>query len=92
MNSTKVERARSHLARANGKMPAVDAASPATPPARGPAAVAEALIRSGAFVGCVFHCPACGLAGTSLVRPAGLPGKACAGCGEPVVLSVLDRA
>jgi hypothetical protein len=70
----------------------VDAASPTPPPARGPAAVADALIRSGAFVGCVFHCPACGLAGTSLVRPAALPGKACAGCGEPVLVSVLDQA
>jgi hypothetical protein len=70
----------------------MDADPPIVPPARGPAAVADALIRSGAFAGCVFHCPACGLAGTSVVRPAALPGKACAGCGEPVVVSVLDRA
>jgi hypothetical protein len=61
------------------------------PPARGPAAVADALTRSGAFVECVFHCPACGAAGTSLVRPAVLPGKTCAFCAEPVVVSVLER-
>ena len=60
-------------------------------PARGPAAVADALTRSGAFVECVFSCPACGLAGTSLVRPAHLIGKTCLGCGEEVVLTVLDR-
>ncbi len=67
----------------------MDAASPLPPPARGPGAVAEALIRSGEFVECVFHCPACGLAGTSLARPARLEGKACTGCGAPVVVSVL---
>ena len=58
---------------------------------RGAAAAAEALTRSGAFVECVFHCPACGLAGTSLIRPSGLAGKACADCGELVVVSVLER-
>jgi hypothetical protein len=64
----------------------------ATPPEpRGPATVADALTRSGAFVECVFHCPSCGQAGTSLVRPARLPGKACTACGEPVVVTVLER-
>jgi hypothetical protein len=59
--------------------------------ARGPAAVADALTRSGAFVECVFSCPACGLGGTSLIRPGGLADKACLACGEPVVVTVLDR-
>jgi hypothetical protein len=60
-------------------------------PPRGPAAVADALTRSGAFVECVFSCPACGLGGTSLIRPGALAAKACLGCGEPVVVTVLDR-
>jgi hypothetical protein len=64
---------------------------PAQPPERGPADVADALTRSGAFVECVFHCPVCGAAGTSLIRPAALPGKRCAMCAEPVVVTVLDR-
>jgi hypothetical protein len=51
----------------------------------------EDLLATGAFVECVFSCPSCGLAGTSLVRPANLIGKTCLGCGEEVVLSVLDR-
>jgi hypothetical protein len=59
--------------------------------ARGPAAVGDALLRSGAFVECVFSCPACGLGGTSLIRPGALEAKACLGCGGPVVLTVLDR-
>jgi len=63
----------------------------ASEPTRGPAAVADALTRSGAFLECVFSCPACGLAGTSLSRPQALHGKSCLGCGEPVVLTVLDR-
>ena len=67
----------------------MDAAAPE--PARGPAAVSESLVASGAFVECVFHCPACGLGGTSLARPAALGGKTCLGCGEPVVVTVLDR-
>jgi hypothetical protein len=49
------------------------------------------LLATGAFVECVFSCPACGLAGTSLVRPRHLIGKTCLGCGEEVVLSVLGR-
>ena len=64
---------------------------PTPDPARGPAAVAEVLTRSGAFVECVFSCPSCGLGGTSLIRPARIAGKACLGCGEPVVVTVLDR-
>jgi hypothetical protein len=51
----------------------------------------EHLLSTGAFVECVFSCPACGLAGTSVVRPASLIGKTCLGCGSEVVLTVLDR-
>jgi hypothetical protein len=43
------------------------------------------------FLESVFHCPACGLGGTSLSRPALLAGKTCLDCGAPVVVSVLDR-
>jgi hypothetical protein len=60
-------------------------------PARGPAAVADALTRSGAFVECVFSCPECGLGGTSLIRPSRVAEKSCLGCGEPVVVTVLER-
>jgi hypothetical protein len=63
----------------------------AAEPARGPAAVSESLVALGAFVECVFGCPACGLSGTSLVRPAALEGKTCLGCGASVVVTVLDR-
>ncbi len=52
--------------------------------------VTRALLAAG-FLECVFHCPDCGLGGTSLSRPAMLQGKTCAGCGGPVVLSVLER-
>ena len=51
----------------------------------------EDLLATGAFVECVFSCPSCGLAGTSLVRPQHLIGKTCHGCGEPVVLTVFER-
>jgi hypothetical protein len=51
----------------------------------------EDLLATGAFVDCVFSCPSCGLAGTSLVRPRHLMGKTCHGCGEPVVLTVFER-
>jgi hypothetical protein len=51
----------------------------------------EKLLATGAFVECVFSCPSCGLAGTSLIRPANLIGKTCLGCGEEVVVTVLDR-
>ena len=51
----------------------------------------EQLLATGAFVECVFHCPACGLAGTSLARQAALTGKTCLGCGGEVVVTVLDR-
>jgi hypothetical protein len=68
-----------------------DRHSPAPEPERGPAAVADALTRSGLFVDCVFSCPSCGLGGTSLIRPAKIAGKTCLGCGEPVVVTVLDR-
>jgi hypothetical protein len=51
----------------------------------------DQLLASGAFVECVFSCPACGLGGTSVVRPAALIGKTCLGCGSEVVLTVFDR-
>jgi hypothetical protein len=51
----------------------------------------EDLLATGKFVECVFSCPACGLAGTSLVRPQHLIGKTCYGCGKPVVLTVFER-
>jgi hypothetical protein len=51
----------------------------------------EKLLATGAFVECVFSCPSCGLAGTIRVRPANLVGKTCLGCGEEVVVTVLDR-
>ena len=63
----------------------------ASEPTRGPAAVADALTRSGAFLDCLFSCPSCGLAGTSLSRPQALQGKTCLACGEPVVVTVLER-
>jgi hypothetical protein len=49
------------------------------------------LLATGAFVECVFSCPACGLAGTSVVRPSALIGKTCLECGSEVVLTVFDR-
>jgi hypothetical protein len=58
---------------------------------RGPGAVADVLTRTGAFLECVFSCPSCGLAGTSLIRPGRLEAKACLACGDPVVVTVLDR-
>ena len=39
----------------------------------------------------VFHCPVCGLGGTSLSRPAALVERTCLDCGQPVVTSVLER-
>ena len=69
----------------------VDPHIPEPEPERGPAAVADALTRSGAFVECVFHCASCGLGGTSLIRPVRIPDKTCLGCGGPVVVTVLDR-
>ena len=32
----------------------------------------DRLLRSGAFVECVFHCVDCGLGGTSLIRPSAI--------------------
>ncbi len=49
------------------------------------------LLATGAFVECVFHCPSCGLGGTSLIRPAGLNGKTCLNCGDGVVVTLLGR-
>jgi len=50
----------------------------------------EALLAAG-FVETVFHCPSCGLSGTSLSRPSALLGRRCLDCDEPVVTTVLDR-
>jgi hypothetical protein len=60
-------------------------------PARGAAAVTEQLLASGAFVEVVFHCPDCGLGGTSVARPSGLRDRECVRCGSDVVVTVLDR-
>jgi len=49
------------------------------------------MLAGGAFVECVFSCTACGLGGTSLVRPAALIGKTCLECGSELVVSVFDR-
>ena len=49
------------------------------------------LIATGTFVECVFHCPTCGLGGTSLIRPAMLNAKTCLGCGADVVVTMLER-
>ena len=66
--------------------------APPTPPrATGATAVADVLTTSGAFVECVFHCAECGTAGTSLIRPAAIPGRRCTACGAAVVITVLDR-
>ena len=50
----------------------------------------DSLLTAG-FVETVFHCPACGLSGTSLSRPSALLDRSCAGCNEPVVSTVVDR-
>jgi uncharacterized Zn finger protein (UPF0148 family) len=52
--------------------------------------VTQSLLAAG-FVETVFHCPACGLSGTSLSRPGALLDRTCADCHEPVVTSVLER-
>lgn len=52
--------------------------------------VTEALLAAG-FVETAFHCPACGLGGTSLSRPASLLDRTCLDCDEPVVTSVFER-
>ena len=59
-------------------------------PARGPEAATAALRRAG-FVELVFHCPACGVAGTSLARPGALADRACLSCCAPTVVTVLNR-
>ena len=48
-------------------------------------------LKAAGFVETVFHCPACGTAGTSLSRPSALLDRTCLECGEPVVTTVLDR-
>jgi hypothetical protein len=50
----------------------------------------EALLAAG-FVETVFHCPSCGVGGTSLSRPEALLDRVCLECAEPVVTTVLDR-
>jgi hypothetical protein len=52
--------------------------------------VTQSLLSAG-FVETLFHCPSCGLGGTSLSRPAALLERTCLNCGEPVVSTVLDR-
>jgi uncharacterized Zn finger protein (UPF0148 family) len=52
--------------------------------------VTQDLLRAG-FVETVFHCPSCGLSGTSLSRPASLLERTCADCGDPIVSTILDR-
>jgi hypothetical protein len=59
-------------------------------PAPGAADATDALLRAG-FVELVFHCPECGLGGTSLARPEALIGRQCLDCGAPSVMTVLDR-
>ena len=53
-------------------------------------ATITALLRAG-FVETVFHCPSCGLSGSSLSRPSALLDRTCAECHAPVVSSVLER-
>jgi ribosomal protein S27E len=50
----------------------------------------EALPAAG-FVETVFHCPECGVSGTSFSRPSALLDRRCLDCGEPVVTTVLER-
>jgi hypothetical protein len=50
----------------------------------------EALLAAG-FVETVFHCPSCGLAGTSLSRPSALLERRCLDCEGRVVTTVLER-
>lgn len=52
--------------------------------------VNQTLLAAG-FVETVFHCPSCGLGGTSVSRPSSLHDRTCAECNEPVVTTVLDR-
>jgi hypothetical protein len=51
----------------------------------------EQLLRTGAFVECVFHCTECGVGGTSLIRPAAIKDKICLECGGDVVVTVFER-
>jgi uncharacterized Zn finger protein (UPF0148 family) len=53
-------------------------------------AATTALLRAG-LVETVFHCPFCGLSGSSLSRPSALLDRTCAECNAPVVTSVLER-
>jgi hypothetical protein len=62
----------------------------AADPARDPSTTTDALLRAG-FVELVFHCPACGLGGTSLARPEALEDRVCLECGAPTVITVLNR-
>ena len=51
----------------------------------------DQLLRTGAFVECVFHCVECRLGGTSLIRPAAVREKVCLDCGGDVVVTVVER-
>jgi len=51
--------------------------------------VTDQLLGTGQFVECIFSCPACGLSGTSIARPAMLEGKTCMACGELVSVTVV---
>jgi hypothetical protein len=62
----------------------------AEPEERDPTAATAALLRAG-FVELVFHCPACGVGGTSLARPEALVDRMCLDCGAPTVITVLSR-
>jgi hypothetical protein len=39
----------------------------------------------------VFHCPQCGLGGTSVARMGTAADHGCLGCGAQTVVTVLDR-
>jgi hypothetical protein len=51
----------------------------------------DQLLRTGAFVECVFHCVECGRGGTSVIRPAAIREKVCLDCGGDVVVTVFER-
>ena len=52
--------------------------------------VTASLLAAG-FVETAFHCPSCGLGGTSLSRPSALFERSCLDCGGDVLTTVLDR-
>src|SRR3954466_6601931 len=50
----------------------------------------DRLLRSGAFVECVFHWVECRRGGTSLIRPSAIRDKICLDCGGDVVVTVFE--